>query len=189
MSDQPLFARPLSNVGLVMFVFISMLNFNSLLDTRSLSRWLLVSDPLFIQANRDYVPMAHAIRAISDKDATIAVVSAGAIPYFSERISLDLLGKSDRVIAREQMHIPDNIDLLDFRPGHMKWNYAYSIGELQPDIVVQLWKESEIAQSYLEQDYSLISANGYPMYVRNGSSHIHWSGLQRTPKQPTTIEP
>ena len=53
------------------------------------------------------------------------MVWAGATPYFDHRPSVDLLGKSDTVIAHEAPH---HRPLL---PGHMKWDYAYSIGELR----------------------------------------------------------
>lgn len=63
---------------------------------------------------------------------TIAVVAAGAIPFFSNLPAVDLLGKSDAHIAREQ-------PLERFVPGHDKRDYAYSLSTYQPDIVVELW--------------------------------------------------
>jgi hypothetical protein len=47
---------------------------------------------------------------------------------------VDLLGKSDRVIARTARR-----EGVGFYPGHDKWDYAYSIGSLGPDVVAQLW--------------------------------------------------
>ena len=41
------------------------------------------------------------IRDHTTPDATIAVYWAGAIPYFSQRQSYDLLGKSDKYIAKQ----------------------------------------------------------------------------------------
>ena len=68
-------------------------------------------------------------------EARIAVVTAGIIPYFSERPAIDLLGKNDKVVARGPMHIPQALRSIDLRPGHMKWNYAHSLATLKPDIV------------------------------------------------------
>lgn len=65
-------------------------------------------------------------------DTRIGVVWAGAIPYFSRRPAVDFLGKSDAVIAR---HAP----VVEFLPGHDKFDYDYSIGRLRPDLVTQLW--------------------------------------------------
>jgi hypothetical protein len=42
-----------------------------------------------------------------------------------------MLGKNDRVVAHLASRTP-------FYPGHSKWDYAYSIGALRPDVVVGL---------------------------------------------------
>jgi hypothetical protein len=71
-------------------------------------------------------------------------VWAGAIPYFSQRRSIDLLGKNDPVIA----HGPARYV---FYPGHDKWDYAYSIGRLRPDLVVELWKPTPRDEQQLRE--------------------------------------
>jgi hypothetical protein len=63
-------------------------------------------------------------------DAVVAHSSAGAAFYFSGRQGIDLLGKMDPYIARQA---PANDGMV---PGHNKFDYAYSLGELQPDFVV-----------------------------------------------------
>ena len=52
----------------------------------------------------------------------LAVVAAGATPYFSMRPSEDMLGKNDATIAK---HAPVGV----FSPGHDKWDYRYTLGE------------------------------------------------------------
>ena len=64
----------------------------------------------------------------------MADFGAGATPYFCDRPFLDLLGKSDRHIARLPPAGP-------FLPGHNKWDYRYSIGELRPDVVNRIFNE------------------------------------------------
>ncbi len=162
---------------LVVFVLISMVNFNFLLwkDT-SLQRWLLMRQPMFATGNNDYVVIAQEIKKITTPQARIAVVAAGTTPYFSERPALDLLGKSDPKIAREPAHNTANwADLEKFRPGHMKWDYDYSIGELKPDIIVQLWGDTEKAMRYVEQDYVAGgSGSGLLFALRRDSPNILW---------------
>jgi hypothetical protein len=69
---------------------------------------------------------------VTPRGTTIAVAWAGAIPYFARRDAVDLLGKSDRRIARSRRQpVP-------FEPGHDKWDYAYSIGRLRPQVIAQL---------------------------------------------------
>jgi hypothetical protein len=69
-------------------------------------------------------------RAATDPRATIAVMLAGNGPYFSHRRTIDLLGKSDRHIAR--LRVPASAY---FRPGHVKVDLDYSVRKLRPDLV------------------------------------------------------
>ena len=88
-----------------------------------------------------------ALRAATPDDAAIAVTWAGAIPYFSHRTTVDLLGKSDRVVARLPRQAAAGFD-----PGHDKWDYAYSIGRFRPDVVAQLWHATDAERSTIEQN-------------------------------------
>jgi hypothetical protein len=79
------------------------------------------------------------VRRLTTPAQSIAVLHAGSIPYFSHRTSIDLLGKNDPVIAHERPR-PG----LAFLPGHVKWDYRYSIGQLRPDVVVALWTPKDV---------------------------------------------
>jgi hypothetical protein len=67
-----------------------------------------------------------------DKNHLIGVHAAGNIPYFSECRCIDLLGKSDKIIAHS---LPKS----DFRPGHNKWNYIYSLIFRKPILIADNW--------------------------------------------------
>ncbi|MDD4280019.1 MAG: hypothetical protein PHX74_09830, partial [Candidatus Sumerlaeales bacterium] len=46
----------------------------------------------------------------------------------------------------------------EFYPGHLKWDYEYSIGKLQPEVICAIWKKNApyaepFLTEYLEQDY------------------------------------
>ncbi len=84
------------------------------------------------QAQVEYGTLLHRV---TTERARIAVTWAGAPMYFADRPGVDLLGKSDAVIARSTPRA-------DFKPGHNKWNYQYSIGELRPDVIAELWNPS-----------------------------------------------
>lgn len=60
-----------------------------------------------------------------------------------------------------------------FYPGHLKWDYGYSIGGLRPDVVVQLWAEPESAQPYLV-GYQPLSTPIGTIYLRRDSPYILW---------------
>lgn len=98
-----------------------------------------------------------ALRRETLPTAQIAVVWAGAIPYFSHRAAVDLLGKNDRTVA----HLPAR---RPFWPGHSKWDYAYSIGRLRPDVVAQLWKPTPADRASLSRwGYRHVA---FDLYVR-----------------------
>jgi hypothetical protein len=45
--------------------------------------------------------------------------------------SIDGLGKIDPVVTHSH-------PMLSFKPGHDRWNHAHSIGELKPDLIVNM---------------------------------------------------
>ena len=81
--------------------------------------------------------MGVRIRQMTGPSTRIAVVWAGAVPYFARRPAIDFLGKSDPVIAR---HAP----VAEFLPGHDRFDYGYSVGTLRPDLIVQLWFPTDL---------------------------------------------
>jgi len=156
-------------------------NFNYLLGkNKSLERWLLIAQPMFSQGNQEYVEIAIDLEKITTPQAQIAVVAAGTTPYFTKRPAIDLLGKSDRVIAHQEAHnVGSWTNLEEFRPGHTKWDYEYSIGQLKPDVIVQLWGDTRPAEVYLERDYVAGgSGSGLVFYLRKDSAAILWDRVQ-----------
>jgi hypothetical protein len=129
--------------------------------------WTLYNAP-GIDADAYKSGLGVLIRDHTDEDVVIAVHRAGRIPYFSNRTTVDLLGKNDPVIANG----PPS-PLAPFLPGHNKWNYEYSIGELLPDIVVEDWG---FLPEYMEQqtNYTRLADD---IWIRNDSALIDVDGL------------
>ncbi len=147
-----------------------------------LQKWTLIKRPIFVAGTQRYVTLGLLINEITDSQARIAVVTAGNIIYFAERTGIDMLGKSDRVVAHSQPHENggsfDNVDEI-FRPGHNKWDYQHSIVDLQPDIVAQIWGSSKEMEPYLEAggfEYFLV--DGFPLYIRTSSTHVLWDVVE-----------
>ena len=175
LADRKQWIRVLSDGLLVLISCVALFNANVLVDFKSIERWVLIRRPEFTRGSEHVVRLALDVKTITNPDASIAVVTAGSIPYFSERYSIDLLGKNDPVIAQEKpRHLGSTYNLELFRPGHMKWNYQYSIGELQPDVVVQLWGDTDEAEEYMSNyvpwqgEYS-----NQKIYLRSGSENIN----------------
>jgi hypothetical protein len=116
-----------------------------------------------------------ALREMTAPGTTIAVVWAGATPYFDHRPSIDLLGKSDAVIAHERPHAGP------IHPGHMKWDYPYSIGRLRPDVVTELWRPSAADLALLRRaGYVRIGQHSGDAYVRRDARGVDRARLART---------
>ena len=170
----------LANLLLAVVLLGSMINMNAVLGTRSLYKWLALRTPEFADTSEYYVTLGLSIDQFSKPGATLALKAAGTITYIAEDVlGIDLYGKSDVVVAQTASHLPEGWGAItEFRPGHTKWDYAYSIIELQPDIIIQVSKdpadtETEILK-YIEDNYVIIAVNEYGFTVKKDSPFIHW---------------
>lgn len=167
-------------IGLVLVTFGFYAN--SYYGWKSLSQLFLLVPPPYHEDNVRNVALARWLDAVTTSEARIAIDYAGTAPYFLERKMIDLLGKSDRHVAR----LPAHRGMLglpayrEFYPGHLKWDYAYSIGQLQPDVVCAMWRRSigdaprYLAGAYLETDF-----RGVSVYFRKDSAAIKWSTIHQ----------
>lgn len=166
-------AAPAAALVLVLVVNLLALSVGVGVPT-ALRRMILVEKPYETASDEWAVRAALQLRDLTTDRATIAVTWAGSIPYFSERRAIDLLGKMDPRIAHEPMH-PPQPRWSGFRPGHMKWDYAYSIGELQPDVVqYPLWPAGEdVGGSALARKYAWVDCVGV-WWARRESPDVVW---------------
>ena len=158
--------------------FALVVNLLALAPYRPLPRLLFIEPPPQNHSDEGNVKAALALRDNTSADAVVAVTWAGAIPYFAERRAIDLLGKTDRHVAHGAMHQwPDGRNWSLFYPGHLKWDYDYSIRDLKPDVVqAPLWVvsyELDTPEKYLEPDYELRQlGSAGTWYVRRGSTNV-----------------
>lgn len=167
-----------SNVIMILLVLFSMGNFNALLsDWKNIERWMLSRKVTFVAGNEQNLIYAINLEKITAPGASLAVVGAGTTPYFlPDRYAIDLLGKVDPIIAHGPMRYPMSIaDIPGMRPGHMKWNYAYSIGTLKPDVIVLLWDETVKEFAPYSADY-VVGGIGDNIWflLRRDSPYILW---------------
>lgn len=157
---------------------MALLNFNLLMgDWKSIERWNLARRPDYVAGSDTNLSIALGLRNTTTSDATIAVLGAGTVPYLlPENRVLDILGKTDPVIAHGPVRTPMSIeDVPDMRPGHMKWDYARTFGELKPDVIVSIWPGTEAEAAPYLQDYVLgVIAPRIKVYLREGSPNILW---------------
>ncbi len=152
----------------------------------SLRYALLQQRSFFVPGSERYARDGLILRELTTPSARIAVTAAGNSIYFAERPGVDMFGKCDPVIAKMPARLdlmsnevdPTREDLLNLRPGHSKWRYSYSIGELDPDVVVEVFPSTaEEAAPYLT-GYTPVELNGHTIYFKSGSTNVLWDKLQ-----------
>lgn len=171
--------KPLLNYPpLLMAMYLFTLNFA---NSGMLFESTLLKIPQTMPGNKYNTERALFLDSITDSNAKIAVAWAGTTPYFSKRTYIDLLGKSDKRIAHEPARFEAPMSfwmkLTAFFPGHMKWDYAYSIGELKPDIIAEISLPSE-ADPFI-RNYKKISLNEHTFYVNTESKHVHLENIKK----------
>jgi hypothetical protein len=133
-----------------------------------------------------YANYGLIIRQHTSPDVAVASAAVGNLAYFSHRRVVDLLGKVDPVVARGK-----NQSVGLFKPGHSKWNYAYSLGQLRPAVVAELFRATR-------SDLCNIARWGYrqiapDFYTRTGAPGVDTPGLtlaiRRTQFKPPDPQP
>jgi len=163
-------------------VTLTVVGFAAYRGAQSLDWWTLRERHPDVAINRDSLLRARLVQEIGTPDATVAVVLAGALPYFAERPSIDLLGKCDRIVAHGPGRVrPEKPLAQRFRPGHAKWDYDESIRRRAPDVVAQLYGSLDEGLAALGDDYVRVgpTADGIAVFVRKGSARVRWDAVAR----------
>lgn len=145
--------------------------------------WLLRTPPLHVVDHAKMVRRARTLRDIAGRGATIAVTAAGTTPYHTDFTFVDLLGKSDRHVARQPMHD------VKFHPGHMKWDYAHSIGALRPDAILESWPDQAAMWPFVRHDFVQVRLGEFVWLLRIGSPHLDWRKIARLSGRPELASP
>jgi arabinofuranosyltransferase len=158
----------------------ALLSLNSTRGGDALGEWALRLRPIQTDVNQKNVELAIALMDLSRPNAKIAVMMAGVVPYFLDRYAIDLLGKSDAHVAHLPMHRFHGLrSLIFFTPGHLKWDFEWSINRFRPDIVLHVAGTDE-ARRILEARYSEAVVRGESVFVLLDSESISWSLLEDT---------
>lgn len=137
--------------------------------------WSWASDGEQIQRIGDrWAAEGVVLREATPEDAVIAATGIGNLGYFSDRPLVDLLGKVDPVIAHTPPRLDDDIQIV---PGHTKWDLRHSVGQLRPDLVVQLYWGTAADAGYLRSSgYRQV---GTVMWVREDAAIADPAALRR----------
>lgn len=160
-------------IALLFTIFISFTHINYLVNTE-----LQISSTEFLNTQ-----IGIELKNFTTKDAKIGVLWAGNIAYYSERNMIDFLGKSDKYIAKSEpirVQNKNKYNITDFDPGHNKWNFQYSIGELSPDVIIRTWDDLEFYEQIKKNGYEKIcvvfkdpfDSEEMEIYIKKGSSKV-----------------
>ncbi|NJP04949.1 MAG: hypothetical protein HC837_04640 [Chloroflexaceae bacterium] len=115
------------------------------------------------------------MREHTPPDALMATAVAGAIPYYADRPTLDILGLTDEHIA----HLPE-INLDTGRAGHEKTDLDYALQQ-RPELIPYrgsdlFWGHPVFQANYQLKNFPGPEGHGVRMYVRKDV--LSWFGQQ-----------
>lgn len=128
--------------------------------------------PYGVHLNRRSVKVGLELARYATPDASVAVMAAGTVPYYSGLRGVDVLGKSDRHVAR----LPPRGVGGTITPGHNKYDLRHSIERLRPDVIYDglAWARDEPGiLAFVEGSY--VAAGAF--WFRRDSPHVHWARL------------
>lgn len=164
-------------IWLLLLVF-ALLSFNALVGKwKSIERWSFQRRPDYRAGNETNLRIAVALQGATRPGTSVAVIGAGTIPYLlPDRYAIDILGKTDPLIAHGEVRAPMSIeDIPTMRPGHMKWDYAHTFGELKPDVIVSLWEGTgEEAAPYMHAYVYATISEKIRVYLLRDSPNVLW---------------
>jgi len=158
----------------------------------TLAEWL---EPQYgtMMARHNYRNFRYAtyFREHTAPDTILALHWGGVPRYFSHREGLDVLGRSDRHIARTLAQGNR------YKPGHAKWDWDYVVNVRKPDIVIGESRGLRDRDDF-RREYVLVKGPRRGFYVRKTSlaklldENLALEDLstgRRTPRRYDTLEP
>jgi len=127
--------------------------------------------PYKVMLNRTTVRAGIELTGFADPRGSVAVAAAGALPYYSGLRGVDILGKSDRTIARlAKTYVPGRTVV----PGHNKLDLDYSLKKLRPDVIYDAVSWSRHGRSDIAEFVAENYVRGGSFWLRKDSPHVHW---------------
>jgi arabinofuranosyltransferase len=142
----------------------------------------------FIAFREDWFPLdfyrprinaAVAVNEVTTRDASVAVLAAGVIPYYTDRKAHDMLGKSDAYIASLPADISGAVGWggMNSVPGHNKYDLNYSIKQLRPTYAeTSKWGGQDIT-AWMMVHYARVNYKGIDLWLLKGSPDVKWELL------------
>lgn len=150
-----------------------------LADARFLLQIELRAGPYTADDNRRHVNAAIAIAQVTTSDASVGVVDAGSIPYYTGLKAIDFLGKSDKYIANLPPDLSGRVGWngMTSVPGHNKYDLRYSIRTLMPTYVEQFSWGGQNLDQWAATRYVTVNYEGVQLSLLRDSPLVLWGRL------------
>lgn len=119
------------------------------------------------------------LNAVTTPDATVGLVGAGVIPYYTGRKGYDFLGRTDPHIAALPPDLSGDIAWSGMYsvPGHNKYDLTYSIEQAQPTYIeTATWGRQDLT-GWVNAHYATVEYDGLRIWLRKGAPEVKWNML------------
>ncbi len=131
-------------------------------------------------ANRVNTNSALAINDLTSAGASVGVIWAGTLPFYTDHKGIDFLGKSDPVIARLKPDLSGAVSWAGMRsvPGHNKYDLIYSIEKLQPTYIQAYSWGDQTVKPWVVENYVRVEYHGVEgiktIFLKKDSPYVCW---------------
>jgi hypothetical protein len=138
-----------------------------------------------VNYSHEHVNQGLALKRLTTERATVGVISAGAITYYSQRPAVDFMGKTDAHIARLSPDLSGSVawDNLWTVPGHNKYDLNYSIKRLRPTYAEAFaWGRQDLSD-WARARYVAVDYEGVRLHLLKGSDKVRWEEIEHAVRQ------
>jgi hypothetical protein len=130
--------------------------------------------------SRDYVNLSVAINAATKTGASVGVIRAGTIPYYTGRIAVDYLGKNDTYIANLPADLSGQVSWNGMYSvsGHNKYDLVYSIKDQLPTYSEGFEWGSQNLNEWAREHYVEVKYHGIRLDLLRDSPQVNWDEVQ-----------
>jgi hypothetical protein len=165
--------------GTVLVAFSTTLLLLVTINSRFIPEALFLELPYKAVPNRDHLNVALSILQFTTEDASVGVIQAGIIPYYTSRYAVDFLGKNDPYIAGLPVDLQGGPAWYGMSsvPGHNKYDLEYSIHQQLPTFVESFTWGSQDLTYVFEAEYVEVSLPGPDPAFRRGDPTVRWDQI------------
>ncbi|MCP4606769.1 MAG: hypothetical protein GY847_40725 [Proteobacteria bacterium] len=140
--------------------------------------------PYMVDFSHATVSIASVLSEVTTEDATVGLLWAGTIPYYTGLEAIDFLGKTNRHIASLPPDLSGSVGWRGMKsvPGHNKYDLNYSVIELKPTYVQEAkWGHDNVLE-FLKKEYIGVWYKGMPLMLKKDSKAVRWEIIAKGPK-------